>query len=385
MEGRPSHANKMKVIAFYLPQFHSIPENDEWWGKDFTEWVNMKKAESLFDGHYQPRIPLNKNYYNLLDDNVKEWQVKIAKEHGVSAFCFYHYWFSGHMLLEKPVEQFLSNKELDIEFCLSWANETWTNAWVSSDNKILIEQKYGLKEEWKKHFDYLLPFFKDERYLKEEDKPLFIIYKPDLMECRKEMMEYWNELAKDAGFAGMKFAYQHPAYAFSNAEDKNIFDYSIEYQPAYARYWMSEHKKSIISLKTKNKIADFMKHKLKISVSLRNEVEIVPYEDVWSEIVQHHGDGSGKVIPGAFVDWDNTPRRGNNGSLFSNASPKMFEKYFDRQVKNAIEEYHSDKIFIFAWNEWAEGGYLEPDEKYGYEYLEAIKRVLLKYDKNQEV
>ena len=160
----------MKIIAFYLPQFHNIPENDEWWGDGFTEWVNVKKAKPLFDGHVQPKEPLNDNYYNLLDDNIKIWQAKIAKEYGVYGFCYYHYWFNGKLLLEKPMEQMLNNKKIDIPFCISWANEPWTKAWVN-EKKVLIPQSYGGVNEWKEHFDYLLPFFKDERYIKVHNKP----------------------------------------------------------------------------------------------------------------------------------------------------------------------------------------------------------------------
>ena len=156
----------MKIIAFYLPQFHEIPENNEWWGKGFTEWVNVKKAQKLFDGHNQPREPLNDNYYDLKDNSVMDWQISIAKKYGVYGFCFYHYWFNGHLLLQKPVEAFLSNKKQDMPFCICWANEHWTNAWVSKANKVLIEQEYGKEEDWKEHFDYLLPFFKDDRYIK---------------------------------------------------------------------------------------------------------------------------------------------------------------------------------------------------------------------------
>lgn len=157
----------MKVIAFYLPQFHETPENNEWWGQGFTEWNNMKAAKPLFEGHNQPRIPLNNNYYNLLDEKTLEWQTKIAREHGVYGFCCYHYWFGSKMLLEKPMEIYLKDKNCDLPFCFCWANETWTNAWAAeteSDRKTLIKQEYGDKEEWERHFQYLLPFFKDERY-----------------------------------------------------------------------------------------------------------------------------------------------------------------------------------------------------------------------------
>ena len=160
----------MKIIAFYLPQFHNIPENDEWWGDGFTEWTNVKKAKPLYEGHMQPRVPLGGNYYNLLDDNVKIWQADLAKKYGVYGFCYYHYWFNGKMLLEKPMEQMLANKEVDIPFCICWANEPWTKAWVGDERKLLIAQEYGQEEEWKQHFMYLLPFFKDERYITKNGK-----------------------------------------------------------------------------------------------------------------------------------------------------------------------------------------------------------------------
>ena len=165
----------MKIIAFYLPQFHEIPENNKWWGKGFTEWVNVKKARPLFENHNQPRVPLNKNYYNLLDEKTQKEQVKLANDYGLYGFCFYHYWFDGKLLLEKPVEKFLENKSLDTHFCICWANEHWTNAWANKEAKVLIEQKYGNKKEWKEHFDYLLNFFKDDRYIKENNKPLLVI------------------------------------------------------------------------------------------------------------------------------------------------------------------------------------------------------------------
>ena len=165
----------MKIIAFYLPQFHSFPENDEWWGKGFTEWTNVKRAKPSFKGHYQPRIPLNKNYYNLTDVNALKWQADIAKKYGVYGFCYYHYWFDGHMLMEKPMEIMLQNKEVDLPFCICWANENWTKAWAQHSRKVLIAQTYGDKKDWEKHFYYLLPFFKDKRYIYKDGMPIFVI------------------------------------------------------------------------------------------------------------------------------------------------------------------------------------------------------------------
>ena len=225
----------MKIIAFYLPQFHNIPENDEWWGDGFTEWVNVKKAKPIFDGHNQPRVPLNHNYYNLLDDDVKIWQADLAKKYGVYGFCYYHYWFDGKLLLEKPMEQMLENKKVDIPFCICWANEPWTRAWVG-ETKTLIPQKYGSKKEWKEHFDYLLPFFKDPRYILDEGKPLVVIYRPEIIDVLNDMLDYWNELAKNAGFEGLKFAYQSAGMDElpKNKRNDSRFDYDIEFQPAYA-------------------------------------------------------------------------------------------------------------------------------------------------------
>lgn len=232
----------MKVIAFYLPQFHETPENNEWWGQGFTEWNNMKAAKPLFEGHNQPRIPLNNNYYNLLDEKTLEWQTKIAKEHGVYGFCCYHYWFGSKMLLEKPMEIYLKDKNCDLPFCFCWANETWTNAWAAeteSDRKTLIKQEYGDKEEWERHFQYLLPFFKDERYIKEGNKPLFVIYRPQYITELSARLAYYNKRAQEEGFDGLVFVAQHVSFYAEKSVDKSMFKYQIEYQPGFAFYDMS--------------------------------------------------------------------------------------------------------------------------------------------------
>ena len=185
----------MKILAYYLPQFHEIPENNEWWGKGFTEWTNVKKAKPLFDGHYMPRIPLNENYYDLTDISTQQWQVELARKYGIYGFCMYHYWFNGHMLLEKPINQYLEHKELDLPFCFSWANEYWTNGWVSSENKILMAHDNTDEQDWINHFNYFLPFFKDDRYIKVEGKPLLILYFPNILQRCNEMIICWRKLA----------------------------------------------------------------------------------------------------------------------------------------------------------------------------------------------
>ena len=363
----------MNVVAFYLPQFHSIPENDAWWGRGFTEWVNMKKAKPLFDGHYQPRVPLGNNYYNLLDPKTLRWQVDLANKYGINGFCFYHYWFDGHMLLQKPVEMFLEDKTFDLPFCICWANEHWTNQWVSGENKVLIEQRYGGQDEWREHFEYLLPFLKDKRYIRVGGKPLVVIYRPEIIDCLADMLVYWRQLAEEEGLGGLCIAYQHPSYYLYPKKDELLFDYNIEYQPTLADSLMkSEHHKVLRAIK--RRVTPIVENKLDIDIRFVGSaagLRHVSYDDIWGNILATPPTRD-KSFPGAFVDWDNTPRRGERGTVYDGVTVDKFKGYFKQQVQRARDEYKSDYLFIFAWNEWAEGGYLEPDETRRYGFLEAI-------------
>lgn len=375
----------MKIIAFHLPQFHTIPENDLWWGKGFTEWVNVRKAKPLFKGHYQPRVPLNKNYYNLLDDNVLKWQVELAKKYGIYGFCFYHYWFNGKLLLEEPIERFRDNPEINHPYCLCWANESWTNAWVADKApKVLMPQKYGEKKEWEEHFNYLLPYFKDPNYIKEDGKPLFVIYRPEIIDCLNDMLDYWQELAVKSGLIGIVFAYQQLPFYLKEDKDDSRFKYNIEYQPAYSLHDLKVKNSNIIQLtmyKLRTNIREFLyKFENTFKIDLRNrinkkELKRVDYDKAWNAILNRRPTNE-KSIPGAFVDWDNTPRRKERGLVIEGANPKKFQHYLTKQIINARDNYKKDMIFLFAWNEWAEGGYLEPDEKFKFGYLEAIYNAL---------
>jgi len=362
----------MKTIAFYLPQFHTIPENDEWWGKGFTEWVNVKKAKPLYEGHYQPRIPLNNNYYDLLDVNTMKWQVELAKKYGLYGFCFYHYWFDGKMLLEKPVNNYLKNTDLDFPFCLCWANENWTNGWAAKDPKILICQTEGTKSKWEEHFQYFLPFFKDQRYIKDNGKPLLLIYKPDLFPHISEMLKYWDNRAKEEGLLGLCFA----AQLKPQNEDSSPFDMHIEYQPTNVYIEMTRTRNPILkSIKsTVKRIAGNTFH-VDIEGMKAKKLQRYSYDDMWNKILSIPVQ-SDKQVPGAFVDWDNTARKGTRGYVIEGASPEKFKTYMSKQIGNAKTNYKKDYIFIFAWNEWAESGYLEPDEKYKFGYLEALREAL---------
>lgn len=365
----------MKILALYLPQYHAIPENDEWWGKGFTEWVNVKKAKPLYDGHFQPRIPLNGKYYNLLDDSVKKWQIGLAKKYGIYGFIVYHYWFNGKKLLEKPMEQYLNNKNLDFPFCFCWANEHWSNAWVSGENKIIMPQNFDDPADWDRHFYYTLPFFKDLRYIKEDGKPIYVIYLPNIIRPLNEMLDRWQELAKENGLPGIKFIYQSPFFHLDNYADKSRFDYGIEFQPSMINH-LEKGEKGAVLIRIKTKVSMFLQTKLHIYIRKRKKLVMKNYDEMWKKVLAIHPKNE-KCIPGAFVDWDNTPRRSERGSVYVGATPEKFKKYFDLQVKHAQKEYKTDMLVLFAWNEWAEGGILEPTEKYGSAYLEAVREVLI--------
>ena len=366
----------MKIIAYYLPQFHEIPENNKWWGEGFTEWVNMKKARPLYDGHNQPRVPLDNNYYDLSDVEVMRWQVELAKKYGLYGFCFYHYWFDGHLLLEKPVEQYLAETSIDFPFCICWANEHWTNAWVSKENKVLIEQRYGGEKEWTEHFNYLLPYMKDSRYIRINGKPLVVLYRPEIIDCLADMLGCWRKLAKENGLGDLAIAYQHPSYYVYSKKNDELFDYTLEYQPTFATMSMNNNKHKLLR-QIKRSVALFMEKYLKKDIRFANKQELhkVDYDKVWNYIIQQQP-RSEKSVPGAFVDWDNTPRRAERGTVYTGVTPEKFKHYLAKQIVNARENYHKDFMFMFAWNEWAEGGYMEPDEKNGYGMLEAMQKAL---------
>ena len=363
----------MKIIAFYLPQFHTIPENDQWWGKGFTEWVNVKKAAPLFRGHEQPKVPLDNNYYNLLDDNIKAWQIDLAKENGIYGFCFYHYWFNGKLMLEKPVEQYLDNKTLDLPFCLCWANPEWTKIWAGKGSEVLISQDYGEEFQWEAHFQYLLQFFKDDRYIKEDGKPLLVIYTPYEIPCLADMITYIRRRILEEGFPGIKLAYQ---YYVSEKEDSTIrplFDYCIKFQPIYAIREIEDMSRRGTILKLLRQI-DKVYHKC-LGGSLTDKIKKVrkyDYDKLWQIILS--STVKNKDIPCAFVNWDNTPRRGRAGKVSVGATPEKFAKYMKQLIAKAKNEYKTDYVFVTAWNEWSEGSYLEPDEVNGKAYLNAVKK-----------
>ncbi len=351
----------------YLPQYHRIPENDEWWGEGFTDWVAVKNATQLFDEHYQPRHPLNDNYYDLLDVETLKWQSGLMNHYGIDGMCIYHYWFKdGRKILARPSELLLENKEISIKFCFCWANETWARSWSGIRNKnswfslnekkndekgdILLLQAYGEKEAWKEHFDYLLPFFSDPRYLKENGKPIFVFYKAIDIPCLDQMICYWQELAVEAGFSGMYFI-----GANAGKNNKGMLDDTLRFEPG-------------------SSMRDLFARGYAAKTGLRK----VKYDDVWERVIKTAAEEKGCSLS-AFVDYDDTPRRGNEGIAVIGATPEAFKKNLVRLFRLA-EKKGIQYIFLNAWNEWGEGMYLEPDELNHYAYLEAFNAAKNGYD-----
>lgn len=342
----------------YLPQFHRVHENDEWWGEGFTDWVSARNAKPLFDGHYQPHLPFNGNYYDLMHKDTMQWQADLMKRYSIDGMCIYHYWFKGgRQILEKPVNNLLEWKDIDMPYCLCWANESWArswsrikekNVWSNLDEKgknqsgdgVLLEQHYGEEKDWRRHFDYLVDFFMDERYIKIDGRPVFVIYKANGIGCLSEMMEAFNKWAVGAGLPGVYFIGSR-----CTREQLSALDGELVHEPL-----------------TANKV--FLEN------CYENNIHRLDYEAVWSEILNNHVYGR-KVYYGGFVGYDDTPRRGVEGVVIENATPEGFGRNLT-QLLSKNEAAGSEITFINAWNEWGEGMHLEPDEKYGTAFLEQV-------------
>lgn len=349
----------MKVIAMYLPQFHQVKENDNWWGEGFTDWVAARNAKPLFEGHYQPHIPLKNNYYNLLKKESMQWQAGLMKEYGIDGLCFFHYWFKdGRRILEKPAENLLQWEDVDMPFCFCWANESWARTWNAipganvwtidmadkqnsdKESSFLLEQDYGGEKEWEEHFMYLLPFFKDERYVRIEGKPIFQFYRAGQIYCLSDMICFWQKLAVKNGLPGI-----YIMAANLNGKAVSGVDAKFLYEPSKCL--------GNVRQKPENGIATYL------------------YDDIWRDILKRK-DVQGKQYYCGVVSFDTTPRKRKYGTCFQGATPEKFGKYMTALMKKS-EETGSDVVFVTAWNEWGEGNHLEPDEKYKFQWLEQLR------------
>lgn len=357
--------NELQILTMYLPQFHIIPENNEWWGNGFTEWTNVKKSRPLYKGHVQPQFPYDKDFYDLSDRTVMQKQMKLAGKYGIDGFCIYHYWFKGKKLLEKPLEDLLNLEKTELPFCICWANEPWSRRWNGSNSAktILMPQEYGDKSDWIQHFDYLLPFFRHESYIKIEGCPLFVIYNPIQIVQRKEMLHTWNTLAIQEGFHGIYII--NIRRTIIKNEIPFIGDEIADFEPHATLTCLTDFEKEKVSNIYRGNRRD--NRNVKYSV--------FDYEKYCELMVNRSISPNEKHNLGFFVGWDNTPRMGIETKLiFENNTPEVVEKYFRIQYQRSLE-LNNRFLFINAWNEWAEGTCVEPSERYGYKYLEAIKKV----------
>ncbi len=355
------------VVALYLPQYYETEYNNKWWEKGYTEWTALKRAKPLFRGHNQPRVPLNENYYDLsIKDNIK-WQMDLAKEYGIDGFAIYQYYSCGKKLLEVPTETIRDDSSLDLPFFLYWANESWKKAWFGQDNTIVWEQKYGTEEDWKNQFEYCLKFFKDERYIKVNGMPVYAIYNAWAIPNVDHVIDLWTGWAKDAGFPGVYFV---KTIARHDSESRGNFSATVTREPNYT-FTHDEGFLEKVYRVIKGRTFDFLNRK----VLLKHDKGIVMtkanYDTIWERIINREVEDE-HVLLGAFCDWDNSPRKSYNSIIMLGASAQKFNKYFEKLLRKAKEKT-APMVVINAWNEWAEGAYLEPDEKNRYSYLEAIR------------
>lgn len=360
-----NESDRINILAFYLPQFHPIPENDEWWGEGFTEWTNTAKAKPLFKGHHQPNLPGELGFYDLRIPEVRNAQAKLARDHGITGFCYWHYWFgNGKRLLERPFNEVLSSGQPDFPFCLAWANQSWTGIWHGLKDKLLIEQKYPGKEDYISHFNALLPAFLDRRYIRIHSRPVFVVYSPQLIPNNQEFISTWNELAIENGLNGIYFIGIH--YDADWDHKKNGYDDKTIHQPS--------HYIQVFERRKTQRIHGMIQRNLIIG-----RPDIYNYRALVKNYDFNLFDGK-DFVPTIVPNWDNTPRSGKKGWVFHGSTPEAFGEHFDNALQYVLKRPASKPriLFIKSWNEWAEGNYLEPDQRYGLRYLEEIRKVLSK-------
>lgn len=357
----PAAHSGLRYLAFYLPQFHPIPENDLWWGKGFTEWTNVRRATPLFSGHHQPNAPAEMlGYYDLREAPTRERQAELARSYGIDGFVYYHYWFNGRRLLERPFSEVLASGSPSLPFCLCWANENWTSSWNAHDpTTVLVEQQYS-EDDDRAHLGWLAQAFNDPRYISVDGKPLFLVYHASAMPDPCRTAATWRAEAARLGFAGL---YLCGVESFDSGDPEEFgFDAGVEFWPNWMRMG-PRLRLAGCELTDAGRDRNGDRSAILLSYPVAQELAIryysVPY----------------KRYPCVMTGWDNTPRRGNAGTVFVGSSPDQYAAWLEATI-DRFTPYSSDEnlVFINAWNEWAEGAHLEPDARYGTAYLEAHRK-----------
>lgn len=343
----------VRLIAFYLPQFHPIPENDEWWGKGFTEWTNVSKARPLFAEHYQPHLPADLGFYDLRIREVMREQARLARANGIEAFCYHYYWFSGKRLLERPLEDMLADPQTDMPFCLCWANENWTRRWDAAENKVLMAQRY-LPEDDLAFIQSLEPYFRDARYLRIDDAPLLIVYRPQQLPDSAHTTHVWREYCRKAGLGEIHLC---AALTHGNQAMPDGFNSVVDFPP---------HN---VDVPRQNALIDF--HEAFAGTAFD-----------YADIARHCLDRplvAETHFRTVFPAWDNTARTQSRATIVVNSGPENYEFWLAESINKAVSELPASGRFVFinAWNEWAEGCHLEPDRRHGHAFLESTLRARL--------
>jgi lipopolysaccharide biosynthesis protein len=373
----PCGQPNFRAIALYLPQFHPTKENDEWWGAGFTEWRNTARAKPLFPGHHQPNLPADLGFYDLRVAEVREAQAAIARTAGIEGFCYWHYWFAGRRILERPFNEVLSSGRPNFPFCLAWANETWQGVWHGCERRVLIEQTYPGLDDVDAHFHTLLPAFKDKRYIKVGGRPLFVVYQPTQLPDQLQFTARWNELARRNGLAGIHFV-AHLQYS------QNAFDWRAHgFASALASNTLKVFHKRAWDI-----VSAYMQRE-GLPAAIQATVRLVAHRILqrllaWPAGVYAYRDAAlfmsprpplaPDIYPTAVPNWDNSPRAGKNGVILQGSTPDMFRRHLKDILSHLVERPREQRIvFIKSWNEWAEGNYLEPDLRFGHAYLEVLR------------
>ena len=379
---------KPRIIGLYLPQYHPIPENDEWWGKGFTEWNNVVKAKPLFRGHYQPHLPADLGFYDLRLPEVREQQAELAREAGLEGFCYYHYWFgNGKQLLQRPFEEVLASGKPDFPFCLCWANHNWTSkTWEKGSSlrhdTMIMKMEYS-REDYIRHFNYLLPAFRDPRYIKVDGKPLFAVWVPRNILDGREFIDLWQKLAQENGLKGIHFVGQTDNTGKALAGKKANY-YSADMAKDYYKSVLDMGFDAVMSQGYRRAVA-LAQGRAKMMLKLLSFISFMPtYSKIdYGRLMDNYyveEDRWENVYPTLLPQWDRTPRAGSKTEIVTGTSPEKFQHYTEQAIRLIANKQPEHQIlFLKAWNEWGEGDYVEPDEKFGHGWLQAIRNAI---DKN---